>query len=242
MKNILIVFLFLSSVSYAQDTTFYDLDWNKTMQVYNAKYYKVVKNDTVKKDIRIIESIYTTAGKLKSQKSYLNYTRRLLDGNSKEWYDSGQLKKDVNYKKGLLHGSVLTYWENGNAKRIDKFANGRATEKACYGKAGEKLEYFEYSIAPEYPTGEDGLISHIARTTKYPRNSRENNIQGEIIIGYNINEDGSISNFEIIKGLNDELNNESIRVISTLSKYKPAMEDGEFIKKFVTTNVNFKLM
>ncbi len=242
MKNIFLVFLLLSSFSYAQDTTYYDVNWDKTTQITNAAFYKAVKYDTVKKDIRANENVYSISGKLISQKSYLNYKTRLLDGNSKEWYESGQLKKDVNYKKGKLHGPVLTYWANGKAKRIDKFENGKAIEKNCFNELGEQVDYFNYEIPVEYPTGEEGLVNHIARTTRYPRNARENNIQGEVILGFIIKEDGSITNIEIIKGVNEELNNESIRVINTLSKYKPAKEDGELTKKFVTANVLYKLL
>ncbi len=54
-------------------------------------------------------------------------------------------------------------------------------------------------------------------------------------------EDGSISSLYILQGVNSELNNEAIRVISQLHKFKPGLVDGEPVPVYYMVPITFTL-
>ena len=55
-------------------------------------------------------------------------------------------------------------------------------------------------------------------------------IYGTIIAAFTIEKDGSLSEFEIEKSLNPFLDNEWLRVLKLMPKWKPAMQNGKPVK------------
>ena len=55
-------------------------------------------------------------------------------------------------------------------------------------------------------------------------------ISGTIIAAFAIEKDGTLSEFEIIKSLNPVLDNEWLRILKLMAKWKPAMQNGKPVK------------
>ena len=76
---------------------------------------------------------------------------------------------------------------------------------------------------------------------KYPKEALENNIQGNVTVQFVIETDGSISNVKVIRSAHPLLNEEAVRVIKNMPKFKPIIEDGKPVKAQFTMVVPFKL-
>lgn len=70
--------------------------------------------------------------------------------------------------------------------------------------------------AENYPGGKDSLYSFINKRLIYPPVAKRNRMQGECIIGFTINEDGSISKASIIKNRGGGTGEEALRVVKML--------------------------
>lgn len=63
---------------------------------------------------------------------------------------------------------------------------------------------------------------------------------GRVIVCFVVNEDGSVSGARLRQGINKELNDEALRVVSSMPRWKPAKKDGKPVKYLTTVSVSFK--
>lgn len=94
---------------------------------------------------------------------------------------------------------------------------------------------------PEYPGGQTALLKFIAQTVQYPKEAQEKGLQGRVTVSFIINKDGSISDAEVITGLDPLLDQEALRVIGLMPKWTPGMQRGQAVKTKYTVPVTFRL-
>ncbi len=94
---------------------------------------------------------------------------------------------------------------------------------------------------PSFPGGEQKLLEYVAKNTKYPQIARESGIQGRVFIGFVVETDGSISNVKVLRGIGGGCDEEAVRVIKSLPKWKPGKQRGKAVRVSYQIPVNFKL-
>ena len=239
-RNLIFLLFFLSKIVSAQDTTFYDYTWKKVDSLRFSRYYDVVIR--AYSDPNMVEmKSFTRPAQLREVKHYSDFNNKILDGKYLLYYDEGKLFQDIDYKDGLIHGNLLTYWGNRKPKRIDKYESGKRIEGKCLNSNGRPVPYYEYEIAPEYRGGEAKLKKFLDKNLKYPEEARAKKIEGVVMIGFMINEKGAVSNIKLVKGVNEVLDNEALRVIRIMPTWRPAMTDGLPYNKEVVLPVTFTL-
>lgn len=90
---------------------------------------------------------------------------------------------------------------------------------------------------PEYPGGMRAGLEFMARNLRYPTKARE----GRVIVQFVVRKDGSLSDFKVLCPVDPWLDAEAIRVISTMPKWKPGMQDGKPVSVKFTLPVTFML-
>jgi len=93
----------------------------------------------------------------------------------------------------------------------------------------------------EFPGGTRALYSFINKNVRYPVIAQENGIQGRVFVKFVVNEQGKVSNAEILRGPDASLNNEALRVINSLPDFKPGRQRGKAVKVFYNASINFTL-
>ena len=74
---------------------------------------------------------------------------------------------------------------------------------------------------------------------KYPEGAKKAGVQGRVLIQFTVNADGSMSDVKLLRGVSPELDEESIRVVSSCPvKWTPGMQDG----KPVPVTFNFPIV
>lgn len=95
---------------------------------------------------------------------------------------------------------------------------------------------------PQFKGGKDSLMSYLSRNIKYPKNAKENNIQGTIVVKFIVNKDGSISDVATTgekKG--GGLEQEAIRVVKSMPKWIPGEQDGKKVRVEYSLPIRFTL-
>lgn len=80
---------------------------------------------------------------------------------------------------------------------------------------------------PEFPGGETALKKFIADGIRYPARASENGIQGKVYVKFTITKEGNVADARIARGVDPALDQEAVRVVSSLPRWKPGKEDGE---------------
>ena len=94
---------------------------------------------------------------------------------------------------------------------------------------------------PEYPGGEDSLRNAVAANVIYPKQCSDSGIQGRVFVRFAVNEDGSISNVEAIKGPHPLLNQAAVDAVKKLGKFNPGIQNGKAVKVYFNMPVLFRL-
>ena len=95
--------------------------------------------------------------------------------------------------------------------------------------------------APEFPGGTQALLDYLRKNIKYPPICRENGIQGRVLVSFVVNKDGAIVEPQVVKSVNKQLDQEALRVISTMPNWKPGKQRGKPVRVKYTVPVNFRL-
>lgn len=94
---------------------------------------------------------------------------------------------------------------------------------------------------PEFPTGEDGLGRFLSQFIEYPVRAKQEGIQGRILCAFIVRKDGTISNLEVVNGLDNDLDNEALRVLSMMPKWKPGVNDNKTVSVKCLLPIDFTI-
>jgi TonB family protein len=84
------------------------------------------------------------------------------------------------------------------------------------------------------------LYQFFAKTIKYPEEAKSKRIEGKVFVKFVIEKDGSVTNCEIVKGIN-ELNEEALRAARAMPKWRPGRQGGKPVRMYFTLPINFDL-
>ncbi len=85
----------------------------------------------------------------------------------------------------------------------------------------EDVIHVSVEVMPEFIGGTAALMKYLSSNIKYPTISQETGSQGKVIVQFVVDKDGTISNPEVVRGVDPYLDKEAIRVISSMPKWTP---------------------
>jgi TonB family protein len=94
---------------------------------------------------------------------------------------------------------------------------------------------------PEYATGHKEMFKYLSSNIKYPKVARENGIEGTVYLGFVVNEDGSLSNITVKRGVSGGCSEEAVRVVQNMPKWNPGKQQGRIVKVNYTLPIKFRL-
>jgi periplasmic protein TonB len=80
---------------------------------------------------------------------------------------------------------------------------------------------------PEFPGGEAELFKYLGKSIKYPQMAKEAGIQGVVYVTFIIGPDGTVSNVEVLRGIKGGCDEEAVRVVKSMPKWKPGKQRGK---------------
>lgn len=165
----------------------------------------------------------------------------------------------------LLHRAVIKYADGTTSNKIAIFNNGYSgSEKLFndgplkplvdYTKSLRKTNNTENSVSqvqsgktfdvvekmPSYPGGNGALQKWIAANIAYPAASAENVVEGRVIVAFVVDVDGSVTDVRIARGIDPALDQEALRVVKSMPKWIPGMQDGKPVRVKFNVPVTFK--
>ncbi|SFT69899.1 TonB family C-terminal domain-containing protein [Lishizhenia tianjinensis] len=90
-----------------------------------------------------------------------------------------------------------------------------------------------------FPGGESSLVLFLSYNTKYPKEDLQNHVQGNVIVRFTINTDGSLSDAEITKSVSPLIDQEALRLIRIMPDWTPAYCNGEPVTTKCSIPIHF---
>lgn len=82
---------------------------------------------------------------------------------------------------------------------------------------------------------------YLASSLHYPDVARESNIEGVVIVEFIVNEDGAVSNAVVRRGIGGGCDQEALRVVNNMPRWKPGKQNGKAVKVFFALPIRFVL-
>ncbi len=118
--------------------------------------------------------------------------------------------------------------------KVDDF-----TDKLNIAVANEVFDVVEQQ--PNPPGGMEGWNRYLSRNLKYPIQARTNGIEGTVIVVFEIHQDGTVRNPEILRGIGGGADEESIRIVQNSPKWEPGRQRGQAVITRMRLPIRFKL-
>ena len=93
----------------------------------------------------------------------------------------------------------------------------------------------------EFPGGIQAMMKFLSTNIKYPVEAQKKGISGRVIVQFVIMEDGTLDQAKVIRGVDPLLDEEALRVVKSMPKWKPGMDRGEAVKVRFTAPIMFNL-
>ncbi|GHT38382.1 hypothetical protein FACS189435_4690 [Bacteroidia bacterium] len=94
---------------------------------------------------------------------------------------------------------------------------------------------------PRFPGSDKEMMEYLFKTTHYPESAQEKGIQGRVTVQFVVNEDGSISDAVVMRGVDPLLDKEALRVVNTMPNWTPGKQGGKVVPVKFTVPITFRL-
>jgi len=94
---------------------------------------------------------------------------------------------------------------------------------------------------PEFPDGAGAMMKYIQSNLKYPAIARENDIQGTVVLQFVVSADGGISKVNVARGIGGGCDEEAMRVVRSMPKWRPGKHNGKAVPVNFTLPIKFRL-
>ncbi len=105
----------------------------------------------------------------------------------------------------------------------------------------EKIEFLPIENQAAFPGGFEKLIEYLSENIKYPRQAANAGVSGKVFLSFIIDQNGEITNIEVLKGIGFGCDEEAKRVVAKMPNWKPGSQSGRPVKSRFNLPIAFKL-
>ncbi len=159
------------------------------------------------------------------------------------WKDTrtySQIEKMTNYI--VKPRGVVSQFETSSfiEQSVYETKNKKTFQKApSEYENNEILEFVDQM--PEFPGGEEGLFDYIQKNLKYPKQAVDSNTTGRVTINFVVNDDGSITDVKLARGIGNGCDEEAIKIIKGLPRWNPGKQNGKKVRVAYSLPITFQL-
>jgi len=120
---------------------------------------------------------------------------------------------------------------------------GASSGKTPDGKGSSDASgiYTTLDVYPRFPGGDQARLFFLRSNVKYPLLSLKMGIQGEVMVLFVVEPDGSISNVSVNKGITKECDEEAVRATKSMPNWEPGRRNGKSVRVLVRMPIVFKI-
>ena len=133
---------------------------------------------------------------------------------------------------GLMAASQTAFAQQPDTLRMDTLTE-QESEVEIYGLIQE--------TQPCFRGGKTELIKFIQSNLVYPQEAISAGVEGKVFVEFYIEKDGSVTNGKVLKGIGYGCDEEALRVVGLMPKWRPCKVRGESVRVRQTLPITFVL-
>ena len=113
---------------------------------------------------------------------------------------------------------------------VNAYSQSDDSDNSVYAMVDERAQF---------PGGQNEMLKYLQENLQYPEAAKANNVHGRVFVKFIVERDGSLSDIQIFRGLGSGCDEEAIRLIQSMPKWKPGKNKGKEVRTSMTVPVNF---
>jgi TonB family protein len=132
------------------------------------------------------------------------------------------------------------------AMSFGKQIKSKSEQTICFERnrnrtATEAIPEDSLNKMPSFPGGKIAMFKYLSDNFKYPEDARKRGIEGQPVVEFTVEKDGTLTDIHIRKSVNASLDREALRLVYSMPKWIPGLKDGKPVGKKYSVPVNFSL-
>ena len=124
---------------------------------------------------------------------------------------------------------------------IDDLKDNQSAGGTSVPKEEEVVDNALVEVQATYPGGEAALLAFIGKNLIYPQIALEQELQGKVILRFQVKADGSVGDIVIQKSLSRECDQAAKDVVKKLTRFIPAKQQGRPVPVWFTLPISFQI-
>ena len=212
-------------------------------KVENTQAVELAKLNTEKKEAKVEkkEIIKQEPEKVVEQvKSSVKFTAPIIKKDS-EVKEEDEIKLDEVQKSDKAVGAFTVEGNDEVGGAVLKAKEDIAAPEPPKHVVEETKIFTVVEQMPMYPGGDAALMGYLRDNIKYPPVAAENGVQGRVVVGFVVERDGSITDVNILRGVDPSLDREAMRVVKSMPRWNPGKQNGSAVRVKYQVPVSFRL-
>ena len=212
-------------------------------KVENTQAVELAKLNTEKKEAKVEkkEIIKQEPEKFVEQvKSSVKFTAPIIKKDS-EVKEEDEIKLDEVQKSDKAVGAFTVEGNDEVGGAVLKAKEDIAAPEPPKHVVEETKIFTVVEQMPMYPGGDAALMGYLRDNIKYPTVAAENGVQGRVVVGFVVERDGSITDVNILRGVDPSLDREAMRVVKSMPRWNPGKQNGSAVRVKYQVPVSFRL-
>lgn len=199
--------------------------------IYKTGHYAIPDIEH-KNDMRYSQIKYNKKGSLVRTKIDLPENVYILNENG-YWFQYNNDKNEINdfvcrpkiieILRTDIRNILKQYTDLDNALEEKKWIEIRPDFESMRKRFENADGIQGFNSQAKFYNGTEGLNKYINESINYPKDARRKKIEGSVIVEYTVNTKGEIENPIVLESNNEIFNDEAIRVILNMPKWRPAL-------------------
>ena len=212
-------------------------------KVENTQAVELAKLNTEKKEAKVEkkEIIKQEPEKVVEQvKSSVKFTAPIIKKDS-EVKEEDEIKLDEVQKSDKAVGAFTVEGNDEVGGAVLKAKEDIAAPEPPKHVVEETKIFTVVEQMPMFPGGGEALMGYLRDNIHYPTVAAENGVQGRVVVGFVVERDGSITDVNILRGVDPSLDREAMRVVKSMPKWTPGKQNGSAVRVKYQVPVSFRL-
>lgn len=171
-----------------------------------------------------------------------NYLDGKKNGSSFKWFDSGEFYGKQNFLNDKEEGISEWFFKNGQISAKYEMYKGERIKENYWNEDGSVQNNIkEANKPPLFKGGIQAFSELIVSRLIYPPSCKINGIEGRVVVRFLVDIDGSVSDVQIIKAIDPDLDREALRVFEKAPKWTPGKMHNQVVKVRYVMPIIFEL-
>lgn len=243
---VLIALVAIVAVLFAKSAVEAALQKNRAMDGADETVLQELKKDEPKKEEtkkKEPELEYEKPIEKVAVKSSIQFTvPKIVEDDKVDLTKELKTQDEVTKNKFAIASQDYVNETGGGGINIDDLKeNQQAGGTSVPPKEPEVVDNAVVEVPATYPGGEAALLAFVNSNVKYPQIAIDQELQGTVILRFQVNRDGSVGTVKIEKSLSRECDQAAADVVRRLKRFVPAKQQGHPVPVWFRLPVRFRI-